>query len=313
MPKAVLTVTLNPAIDKIIDVTHYSSGRTYFAEGERFSAGGKGINVARTLKNFGVDTLATGLIGIPAGAMVLATLKKERIRHDFLKVRADTRVNLIIEDREHGEIVRVLEPGPEIPQVSVAVFRAKFGTLLKRCGCVVLSGRPHRGKNADKIYYELIRTAQAKDIPCFLDTHGRALALGIKAKPFGIKPNLAEAEDFFQERLDAPYKLKRAVRYFLRMGVANVLISLEKDGVVGSNGQGIWRAATPPVSAGQTVGCGDTFLAAFVFAVITKRTFPKALQLATAAGRANLDVQVPGNVSPGAVQRFLKTVRLTTI
>ena len=110
--KYILTVTLNPAIDKIFKVRHFSSGKNFIYDEAVFSAGGKGINVARVLNQFGLKSIATGFIGGLSGECIRQYLREEEITFDFVPLQGETRTNTTIIDSQTNEITRILEEGP---------------------------------------------------------------------------------------------------------------------------------------------------------------------------------------------------------
>src|SRR5262249_12151152 len=127
----ILTVTLNPALDKI------QVKKRFF-----FSAGGKGINVSRTLKILGQKSLVTGLLGGKTGEEIKTRLRGERMSFDFEKIEGTSRVNLTFIGAAGRTVSRILENGPDVSVREWKNFKARFRNLLKKCDGVVLSGRP---------------------------------------------------------------------------------------------------------------------------------------------------------------------------
>lgn len=58
-----VTVTLNPAIDQTVRLASLRPGHVHRARSSRDDAGGKGINVAACLADWGVPTAALGVLG----------------------------------------------------------------------------------------------------------------------------------------------------------------------------------------------------------------------------------------------------------
>src|SRR3989338_8137774 len=156
----VLTVTLNPALDKIIQVKKFSLNKDFRAEKIVLSAGGKGINVARTLKQLGVRNISTGFLAGSTGHYIKEELKKEKLRHDFLEVFGETRTNLTVIDSAK-KITRVLESGPKISSKDLVRLKKKYIQLLSGCRWVIFSGSiaPGLPKN---IFSTLITIAKHK-------------------------------------------------------------------------------------------------------------------------------------------------------
>lgn len=67
-----LTVTLNPAIDRVLSVSEFKTGQIFRIPKARVQAGGKGLNVARAAHALGVSVCATAPIAGAAGAYFAA-------------------------------------------------------------------------------------------------------------------------------------------------------------------------------------------------------------------------------------------------
>ena len=63
MTQHVVTVTLNPAIDQTITVEALKPGSVHRAKSVLYNAGGKGVNVASCLADWGTPVIAAGLRG----------------------------------------------------------------------------------------------------------------------------------------------------------------------------------------------------------------------------------------------------------
>ena len=134
----ILTVTLNPAIDKIVKVPVLNLGADHRASDIALNAGGKGINVARALKCLGFKSIATGFAGGVNGQSLLRALLLEGFEHHFVFIQGETRVNVTIQDQYTGQSTRILEAGPMIDQKDLASFRHKFSRLARNSEWIVL-------------------------------------------------------------------------------------------------------------------------------------------------------------------------------
>ncbi|MFA5087816.1 MAG: 1-phosphofructokinase [Candidatus Omnitrophota bacterium] len=310
--KYILTVTLNPAVDKIIRVKNFRAGRTSLDKGIVLSAGGKGINVSRVLGRFGLFSMATGFVGGVAGRFIKDGLEREGIKFDFVEIKKDSRTNLTIIDPDTMKVTRILEEGPVIQPPEWARFRERYDLLLRKCSLVVLSGRKAAGLS-DGTYAELIKLAHKRKIRTVLDTHGQPLRNGLRAKPFCIKPNREEAEALLGEKLNTLTKVKKAISFFHRQGVAIVMISLGGQGAVASDGEEIWKAVPPRIKCRNSVGCGDAFIGGYVYGIHRGKTLKEALRLAVAAGAANSASLRPGAVEKSQIEKMLARVKMTKV
>ena len=312
MKPYILTVTLNPAVDKTVIVPHFRIGRDFREQAISISAGGKGINVSRVLKHLGVASIVSGFLGGTDGQYIRQKLNKEKIEYDFCPIKNNTRTSLTIIDPALNTITRVLERGPGVTKKELSLFRKKFLSLLGHCGYVVFSGRNIPGA-PDSFYGELIAIAKRKNIISVLDTSGRPLGLGIKQKPFMIKPNLHEAEQVLGRELSSLTKIKAAVSQFHQQGVEVVAITLGSRGALVSCGKEMIMVTPPRLVRKSPVGCGDAFIGGFIAEYARKRHFAECVRMAVACGAANVRSINPGFIKPQTLQRIFKQVKLRCV
>jgi len=140
MKASIVTVTMNPALDKMITVENFSAGKLNRAKSVRLDPGGKGINVSKALSTYGVRQVATGILGGQVGNLVSSMLKEYGINQDFLFFSGQTRINVKILDKSAGSITEVNEQGPEISYETLEEFFNKLKKLVKNADMLVLSG-----------------------------------------------------------------------------------------------------------------------------------------------------------------------------
>jgi 1-phosphofructokinase len=281
----IVTVTLNPAIDKTLIVPAFKAGATNRATVDRVETGGKGINVARTLKRLGCDVFATGFFGADDRDGTAAMLAEQGIEADFVSVAGETRVNLKLIDPVAGVETEINEPGFEVPAEAIGTLVVKFRALAGKASVMVLSGSLPPGTPAD-FYAQLVAVAHAEGVQTLLDTAAPALAHGLAARPHLVKPNRAEAEELLGAPIVDEDSLLSAADRILAMGARNVVISLGSDGALSASYDGMWRAYPPAVIARSTVGAGDAMVAALAYGLMKSLPAPDALRLATAASCA---------------------------
>jgi len=292
-PHDILTVTLNPAIDKTMRIKGFELGKDHRFEEPLLSAGGKGLNVSRALKKLGIKNLATGFLGGPDGEFIQGALCREKIDQDFIAIKCNTRTSLTVIDTATRRSTRLLEPGPKITGRDLRAFKKHYAQLLRRCKAVVLSGRNIPGAG-DDIYRVLIGAAHRAGRLAVLDTSGLPLKEGIKACPDVIKPNLAEAEFLLGEKLRTQVQLKKAVKALLKKGCRTVVISLGRKGAIAADEKDCYLAKVPVIKKINTVGCGDTMIAGFLAGYAKGQGLARSLSLAVAAGTANALTITPG-------------------
>ena len=310
--KPVLIVTLNPALDKTVTIHHLTLGKDHLQESCAYSAGGKGLNVARTLKQFRTPTVSTGFLGGGIGQRIRFLLKREQLKEDFIEIKNDTRMNLTINDARSGMKTRILEAGPSILLKDIQRFRKKFCFWLRQCQAVILSGR-NACAAPTNLYKELIQLTRRHNVPSFLDTHGKALVAALNAKPFLIAPNQQELQEALGYRLSSPASFRKACQKLHKQGIEHVLISLGQKGLIGSHGlQQCW-IRVPSVNVINDVGCGDALLGGYVYAFLKGQGFEECLAFAAATGTANCLTVKPGLVKRDVLRTLLSKMKIVPL
>jgi len=189
--KMIYTVTLNPAIDKTVEIDGLTLGNVNRISALRADAGGKGINVSKVVATLSGQSVAHGIIGGSGGQMIKNTLEQMGIKTDFVEVDAETRVNMKIIDTKNRCNTDINEPGSPVTADVIKAVEKKLADSLKPGDIAVLAGSVPKGAAAD-IYGRLVRLCNACEARAVLDVDGALMAPGLAAKPYLIKPNIDE-------------------------------------------------------------------------------------------------------------------------
>lgn len=308
----IVTVTLNPAVDKTLLVRGFAVGKTNRGEIERLDPGGKGINVAKALKQLGCPVTAIGFVAGMNGRFILRALETLEIPADFVDVEGETRVNLKIADPEFGTETEINESGFSVRPEDLERFKEKLGEYAARAQALVFSGSLPPGAPPGT-YADLLAIARGQGAKTILDTSGAALAKGMEGRPDFVKPNRAEAEELLHRRLDSRTELARAVRELLDLGPSMAAISMGAEGLVAGRRDRIVLAVPPAVEARSSVGAGDALVAAFAYAMVEDLEFDAAVRLATAMGAATVAAGGSSVAGMDAVRAMLSQIVLTPL
>lgn len=293
MPSHILTITLNPAIDRII--RHDCSVCS-----DMSWAGGKGINVARAAGVLGLPAHALSVAGGTSGRLLGELLDEERIAHTFLGIKGDTRTNVTVVSKK-GVVRRRIEAGPVLTgkeRDAVAVFLRR---RIRRFSAAVFSGSLPSGFPV-KEFAALVSAARSSGVLTVVDTSGPALKAVLGLGVDVIKPNRREAEDVLGFKLSSRARLRKALRTFRSYGIKKVLISLGSGGLAASDGADDLLVTVPVVRTGHAVGCGDAALAGFLSAHFSGRDLRACAALSAACGHANMRTDLPGGIVKKNVQ-----------
>jgi 1-phosphofructokinase len=307
----IVTVTLNPAIDKTLIVPAFRPGATNRATVDRVAVGGKGINVALNLRRLGCEVVATGFAGADDRHSSAAILARHGVEADFVTVAGETRVNLKLLDSTTGVETEINEPGFIVPPDALAALAAKLRAVARRASVMVFSGSLPPGAPAD-LYSQLIAQAGAQGVRTVLDTAGAALAHGIAAGPDLAKPNRAEAEELLHTSITDEESLVAAAQRMLGLGARSVVVSLGSRGAFGASSAGMWRARPPAVSARSTVGAGDAMVAALAYGLQQALPASDAIRLATAVSCAAAAASGPFGTTE-AIESLLPQVSIASV
>jgi 1-phosphofructokinase family hexose kinase len=333
----ILTVTLNPVLDRTLNIKGFKAGGTFKADRSDTFAGGKGVNVSRALRAFGVDSTATGIIAAGGSDMYIALLEKDYIKHDFLKIDGFLRTNVTIVSGSGRKETHIRERGPSISAELLEEFENKIRSFTKKGMFIVFSGSLPEGL-PDKTYSKLINEAKSAGAGVFFDASGLPFKRGIKEAPLFIKPNAAEVKDALGFRpeppvrpshplfsgnqdvqpgpsgLTAPNKnLLKAVSIFHSRGIDHVMISLGKNGLIYSKGGKVVYASSPVPSPVNTVGSGDAALAGGIIGIINKFDTAETARFACALGAANTQISGACVFSIGDAEKYYNKTEISVL
>jgi 1-phosphofructokinase family hexose kinase len=307
----ILTVTLNAAIDRTVAVPNFRLARRHRAVESRTVAGGKGINVARALSMLGRPVIAAGMVGGPTGTRVLEQLHEESVLTDFIRIAAETRINLAVIDPTSGEQTEINERGPAVSPEEVKRLFERIGYLAGGAKICVLAGSLPPGAG-DDLYAKLVSDLTRRGVPVVLDAEGEAMLAGVRAGASMVTPNEREAEELVgQEFAEDGSDLAHGLQELVRLGAEEAAIT-RPEGCVAAVGEGANRRLlevhTEPLEPVSTVGSGDAFVAGYVAARYEDRTPEECLAYGVACGAESTQHFGAGTVDRNQVERLLGEV-----
>lgn len=281
----IVTVTPNPSLDRTLTVPRISFDEMVRASGSRLDWGGKGFNVSRALQALGTGSVATGFLGGATGQMLAHGLRDMGIAADPLPIAGETRTNTIITEAEIGRYIKVNEPGPTVYPEELSAFFRKVGARIQPGDLWILSGSLPPGLPPD-FYAQLVSLVQTGGAKAFLDASGEPLKLGCAACPYLVKPNATEAVELTGHPIQSEIDALGTARFFLRLGVEVVALSLGAEGLLLAREQNAVWARPPRVRAPNPVGAGDALLAGLAWALEQGLALEEMARWGVAAGTA---------------------------
>ncbi len=308
----IITVTLNAALDKTLEVPNFTPGRRLRTVDQTTMPGGKGVNIARTLKRLGQPVIATGLAGGATGERIVSELSDESILNDFVRIREESRTNTAVLDPTTGIHTEINERGPDVSPQELERFREKLLYLSKGASMCVFAGSLPRGVDVG-IYGELIRELRKLGVTTILDTEGEPMRLGVRAEPSVVSPNELEAEELVGHEFNDDADRAEAVVEMARQGAREAIMTVG-DGcfarVHEDSGPAVVRVRVAEQDARSPIGSGDAFLAGYIASCYTGRGALEALRFGVACGAESTQHFGAGVIEPGRVQRLLPEVEV---
>lgn len=278
----IVTVTMNPAIDKTVDIGKFERGDLNRIKRVEIDAGGKGINVSKTIRELGGESIATGFVGGTSGTIIKQVLTDLGLRTDFVEVKGETRTNLKVVE-ETGEVTELNEPGPEVSWEQLNDLLNRLEGYANPDTLFVLAGSIPAGIPTD-IYRKITEQVHQKGAKVLLDADGVLFSESLKGKPDMLKPNRSELERYYQMDYRASeQELVSMGENLLNQGVSMAAISLGQMGAIFLTKGKRYRCPGLRVKAHSTVGAGDALVAAMAYSWDEKLPLETCIRLCMGA------------------------------
>jgi len=307
--KKIITVTLNPAMDKTIKINNLEIGRVNRISEVRYDIGGKGINVSEVLMSFGIKSIVTGFLGGHYAETFKTQLMKKRIETKFFKLLGDTRINTKIIDTATGVCTDINEVGPYVPEEVLERFLQSFKVMCSKDDIVVLTGGASPSVPRD-IYKTLTEIAKSQGAFVILDADGDLLKHGVEACPDIIKPNQYEFCQLDNQEILTKEEMLEVAEKLRSNGVGKILISLGSKGAMYITSRGTYYAPSVKVDVISPVGAGDAMVAALVHSKLQGLDDEQTLRYAVACGAATVTLEGTQICTATQVSKLLPKVKI---
>lgn len=283
----IYTVTLNPALDKTVEIPGMALDTVNRITAMRTDPGGKGINVSKVIAKLGGDSVALALLGGGTGRAIADALEEMGLRCELQFVEGETRTNLKVVDPVNHTNTDLNEPGISVTPAVLDGLLDRLIGLIQPGDLVVLSGSLPKGAPGDT-YYTWVARCKEAGAKVFLDADGALLAEGLRAAPDLVKPNQDELSRLVGHPLETVEALADAAGALLADGVQKVVVSMGGKGALYVTRDTVLYAEGLKVPVGSTVGAGDSVVAALAVAETQGLSLEDTVRLSTATGAANV-------------------------
>lgn len=281
------TVTLNPAIDVILEISNLKINHYNKVLNAHTTSGGKGINVSKAVRGCGRETIAIGFLGGGRGRIIEEELRGLGITTNFWHIEEKTRSNTIISDKETGQHTLLSETGPKITEYDLEMLKSIFYRVMSQCTVVTLSGSLPRGVPVS-IYGDLISIAKERKVKTVLNASGEQFIKGLEKKPFLAKPDLRESNRVFGIKIDKEKDAIKAAKELVQRGAEIGVVSLQNEKDVIATRDEIWFAESTYHKIVNIIGAGDALVAGFAVALSEEgKNLKEAIEFSMACALAS--------------------------
>ena len=303
----VVTITLNPAIDRTVTISNFTAGAVNRVESVRSHPGGKGVNVASALADHGHGVAVTGFLGRSNAGAFEELFSQKKIADHFVRIAGQTRIGIKITDPVRAETTDINFPGPAPTSEELSMLRWQIATL--EAEWFVVAGSLPPGVDP-KIYREIIAGLRQSGRKVLLDTSGEPFSLALEARPTVVKPNIHEFEAFVGHPLSNEQEVVAAARILIDRGIELVVISMGKEGACFITATESVMARPPEIEVKSTVGAGDAMVAGILSGQLEKLSLGECARLATAFSIDSLGRLESGLSSRSAIESAMQKVTL---
>ncbi len=289
----VLTVTLNPALDRLIEVENFQMGtihRIFDRKKAKVSPGGKGINVSLYLRQLGIPSTALAILGGLTGRMLQVRLKREcgdGISTSFLYVEDETRENFAIVDKINNTITNVNLPGPMVDKRHFNLFLKKYKALLSSVDICEIGGTIPSGVSLD-IYRDMVKMAKDAGVTVVVNAHGDPLNYAIESAPDIVKPDIRGSKTVLGKDLKTLDDYVSSAHDILAKGSKMVIFSFEmKNDIVATQKWVYLFKMKGEIKSVNLMGTGDAYIAGLIYGLVRGKDYFESARYAMAAAVAD--------------------------
>jgi 1-phosphofructokinase len=276
----IYTLTTNPAIDLNIESDKINPSIVNRTKSTKYSENGKGINVSKILKHYGIDSKVLGFFGGFSGKFIISQLNDQEIENDPVMVKEPTRINIFINDGKNE--YKIVNKGSFVGKGKQKELYKKLENM-NDCDYLVISGSLPNGIKKD-IYYKILDICNKKSIKVIMDISSKTLKDLLSYKPLLIKPNDEEINKIFGFKTESREEIINALEKIHKLGAQNILLTMGEKGLYFYNGDKILFCDTPRINLRSSACSGDASLGAFLSEWLFKNDLNLALKKSSAVG-----------------------------
>lgn len=307
-----MTITLNPAIDQTVSVPNFRAGSVNRVAWEQSDPGGKGVNVASFLADFGHSVTVTGFLGKDNAELFQTCFTQKNMIDRFVLIPGRTRVNVKIIDDVQNQVTDVNFPGQSPTAEEITRLHRTVEELAADHDWFVLSGSLPANIPFN-IYATLTQRLKALGKTVILDASGESFRQAISAAPDAIKPNIDELQQLLGRQLSSETEIVQAARDLIAEGIRSVVVSMGAKGAIFVEANTAILAMPPAVEVISTVGAGDAMVAGLITGKLRGLALADCARLATAFSIGALGQLGPRLPPVSTVEAWIDQVKIISL
>jgi 1-phosphofructokinase family hexose kinase len=308
----ILTVTINPLLERRINYAEVSLGRSHRSGKEILMSGGKGINVSRQLNKLEIQNLAFLFLGGTNGKLLRNILNDEELIFTAISTKQETRNCTVVIDESKSIATSFFSPNAIISIAESNEFKLKLDKMIQNCEMVVFSGSSPC-KEADDIFPFGIEAANKYDKISVCDTYGTHLSACLEKSPTIVHNNIDEVESSLNISLKSEKEKIEYLDSLYSKGIKQTYLTNGEKEIYASTLDYKFKIIPPKISAIDPTGSGDAFTAGIVYGWHHDLTFDETIKLACSLGSVNAGSFSVCEVFKQQAEKYLDDVQILSI
>lgn len=305
----ILTVTLNPLLERRLYFKKVELGKSFRSIKEEFNAGGKGININRQLNHLKIKNSSFTFLGGNNGKLLRSILTHEQIDYSAVSTKCETRSADLIIENENNRLTTFFEINSSIAKIESDEFKHKLDKMIQNSSIVIFSGSSPC-KETDDIFPYGIELANKYDKISVLDTYGDHLKNCIDAKPTVIHNNVREIEDSLDVSIKSEPEKIKFLDYLYSKGIKLSFITDGENPAYASKYDFHYKIISPKIETLDSTGSGDAFVAGIVYGIDSSLVFDDFIKIASALGTANAEMWNTCSVTEKQMNAIIDKVKV---
>lgn len=256
------TVTLNPAMDKIIYLDALNIDCMNRIKKTEKCMGGKGTHLAYNFSLLGVENRTFGVAFGSTGKEIIDILKASGAQTKYLWYETpESRTNYLVVDNDRN-CTFMAERGTTLTEEMTQELLHMMERDMQQGDILVIAGDASNVEDKE-VQVKLLQMARKMGLKLYLDSSGAFMKKGIEYAPYMIKPNLEELSELVGRDVCDVNGVVEALGELPDIPV--IMVSMGADGWVFRYDGKTYRGHGLKVSVGNTAGCGDALLTGLIY------------------------------------------------